>query len=561
MRHHENEQLLRYVDGELPARAAGKVRSHLEACWECRVEKEQLEHTVSQCVSYRRNLLQRYLPSPPAPWIDIYQGFAEIDASAEPGIFDRLLRILQWPVQNVRRWAVAAAALVAIWALFYQFQRTPTVQAAELLRKAVAAADAQPQKPRRIQIRTRQHTITRLAGRRTNAIAAATDRDLQNLFLAARFDWDDPLSARSYQAWRGQLAGKRDSVTLAQDNYLVRTDANSGELAAATLTLRIRDLRPVEERLEFRNQEWVEITEIADESVIAPSGVVASGDRPPVALTPAPEATPSPEAPAVPAAAATVGDELHVVAALHQLGADLGDPIEVSRTGGKVLVSGVGIATQRQQEIQDALGSQPRVVVRFSELPPAAVQPQKGTTADSTVGADIRELQGRIAQQIGGRVYFDQLAVQVLDRSESMMARAYALRRLAERFPSAKETELGPDDRQILRKLQQEHTAALRQQASEIDRLLRPVLTPVNGGSREGPVVSSSKTAWQPATDDLFQSARQVEKLLAGLFGAAPLEGAPDQNIPVRLLAKLTQLRAMLEQYNGIITQSERRDR
>src|SRR5262252_5921516 len=125
MRHHENEQLLRYVDGELPSRAAGKVRRHLEACWECRAEREQLESTAAECVSYRKDILQRYLPSPPAPWFDIYQGFAEIDASMEPGFFDRLREILEWPLHNARKLAAAAATLLVVWGLWYRFRVTP----------------------------------------------------------------------------------------------------------------------------------------------------------------------------------------------------------------------------------------------------------------------------------------------------------------------------------------------------------------------------------------------------------------------------------------------------
>src|ERR1051326_4178334 len=501
MRHNENELLLRYVDGELPARAAGKVRSHLEACWQCRAEREQLENTVAQCVSYRSNILQRYVPSPPAPWMDIYQGFAEIDVATEPGFFDRLMKVLAWPAHNVKRWAIAAAAVLLIWGLFYKLRQAPPVQAAELLQKAVAAADAQPAKTRHIQIRTRQHRITRLAGAQAKPVAAAADREaldsLQALFVAAHYDWDDPLSARSYQAWRNQLAGKRDEVTPEQDSYRVRTDTDSGELSAATLKLRKQDLRPVEERLEFRNQEWVEITKVAEEPAPQPTGIVANGERPAGVISTTPERTPVNTAPlATIESPATVGDELHVFAALHQVGADLGDPIEVSRSGSKILVSGVGIPGERQHEINDALSTQPHVVVRFSEAAPSAVQPQKETPTESTGSADVRQLQGRIAQQIGGRANFDQLAAQVLDLSESMMSRAYALRRLAERFPRGVETELGTEDLQLLEKLEQEHTAALRREASEIDRVLRPVLVSVSGSARTRPRTEMGATSF-----------------------------------------------------------------
>jgi hypothetical protein len=276
-----------------------------------------------------------------------------------------------------------------------------------------------------------------------------------------------------------------------------------------------------------------------------------------------PEATPSNAPPSVaPAGSATVGDEVRVFAALHQVGADLGDPIEVSRTGGEVLVSGIGIPPQRQQEINDALGSTPHVVVRFSESAPAAVPPQKETSTENSVNADVRQLQGRIARQIGGRVYFDQLAAQVLDLTESMMSRTYALRRLADRFPRAVEGEMSAEDLQLLRKLQQEHTAALRQQAAEIDRVLRPVLVSVSRPAASGPSAESNAfDAWQPATEDLFQSARQVEKLLAGTFGAAPLDTSDDQ-LPSQLLTSLARLSTKLDVYNGLIRQPlERRDR
>ena len=54
MRHPEDGQLLRYLDGELPGRRARQIRKHLEACWHCRAELEELESTVGDCVRYRR---------------------------------------------------------------------------------------------------------------------------------------------------------------------------------------------------------------------------------------------------------------------------------------------------------------------------------------------------------------------------------------------------------------------------------------------------------------------------------------------------------------------------
>jgi hypothetical protein len=517
MVHLEDEQLLRYADGESSARDTAAIRSHLEACWQCREQLEQLQNTVGECVRYRKNILQRHLPPPPSPWTDIYRGFGEIDATlAQASFRERVARVLRAPAYSARRWAAVAVTIMAVCVLYYRFRQAPPVQAAELLRKAIAAADAHPGKPRRIQIRTKDRILT------PDALSS-----LQVLFHQAHYDWDNPLSAKSYQAWRDSLADKRDEVIEERDAYRIRTDTGSGELMAATLKIRTQDFRPVEERFEFRNRGWVEITELPGDA------------EPPVLIAEGNKADNHPKmSPRTTTASATIGDELHVLASLHRVGADLGDPIEVSRAGGDVLVAGVGIAPQRQQEIHDALGAQKHVVVRFSEPAPARLEPERGAHPD------IQQLQAQMAEQIGGRVDFSQLAAHVLDLSEPMMARAYALRRLAERIPIEAEAELSTQDRQLLKSLQQEHIEALRRQTAEIDRLLRPALESVTGAARSSPdsIISSS-------AEELFQSARRVEKLLAVMFGAAPPESPSDQ-VPSQLLSNLAQLRARVEAYD-----------
>jgi hypothetical protein len=376
---------------------------------------------------------------------------------------------------------------------------------------------------------------------------------VQALFVAANYDWNSPLSAKSYEAWRNQLRDKQDQVTEDREYYQVRTDSGSGELAEATLKLRTQDLRPVEGRFEFRDREWVEITELADDAV-PPSEVAASPSH---AISGHANSTagvtPDSAGASSTSAFATPGDELRAVAALHQVGADLGDPVEVSRNGSEVVVSGVGIDPARQREIQNALTAQPRVVVRFSESAPSNVRPTR-SSADTPLSADGQQLPSRIAAQVGGRANFEQLASQVLDLSEPMMSRAYALRRLAELFPSDVESQLSAQDRQLLRRLRQEHTAALRQQAAELNRMLKPVL-PAHGGAAPGRIISSG--AWQSATEDLFQTARRVEKLLAVMFAAAPGESADDQ-VPAQLLSNLTELRAKLEGYDRLSANTER---
>lgn len=566
MRHPEEEQILRYADGELPSRAARKIRNHLNACWECRAQLQEIEETISNCVGYRRSVLQSHLPTPPAPWADIYQRFSEMDASTEPVFFPAAetpaasgKRGLSWLFTGPGRWAFAAAALVIVSVgIVYRFRQTPSALAAELLRKAVAAADAQPQqhlKTRRIRIRTVKHDITRSVGPVAEIASNAGQSDalssVQAMFAAARYDWQDPLSAKAFQSWRNALPNKHDEVIEAQDHVRVQTTTDSGELVSASLDLHSGDYEPLDERFEFRDRSWVEITAIEPEPE---TSTIAAA---PARSHDAPASLPS-NAPVVrvPETTATISDELHAFAVLHKAGADLGDPIEVTLNGGKVLITGVGIAPQRQREISDMLATQPQFVVRFTDAAPSSVKPEREIVPqESNQNPTVRELQGRLAQSVGGRANFEELAGQVLDLTDNMMSRAYALRRLAERFPAAAETDLNPADLQLLRTLREEHTSALRKQVAEIERAVKPVLGTAPAGN------AHLAGDWQSGAGQIMQSSRRLEKLLAVVFGAAAVDtSAPRTDpLPTQVLYTLAELRARAEAFEHLNTQPPER--
>jgi hypothetical protein len=533
MRHPEDGELLRYADGELPAGEARRVREHLEACWQCRTELQELQETVAECVRYRKDVLREHLPPPPAPWADIYRRFEQMDAA--PGrapLAERLRQALAWPG---RRWAPVAVALTLVCALLvYEWRGVQPVEAAVLLRKAVAASEERPPAPRRIRVRTRQHDISRVVAGTPDSASEEKLAELAALFRAADYDWEDPLSARSFQAWRDRLPQKRDEVAEIDGCYRIRTTAEVGELVEATLKLRVGDLRPVEGRWEFRDNEWVEISEMADAPVALPAPVARAVSGPPAA----PERDEEPGRSVAPAA--TPGHELQVLAALHQVGADLGEPIEVTRDAGRILVSGMGIAPDRQEQIQGVLGAIPHVVVRFSEpAEAAAAAAERGP--ESTAPGGVPEPRSRLAERAGGRAQFERLSAQLLDMSDAAMSRAYALRRLAQRFPRQAEAELSAGDRRLLRDLGREHAAALGTQAAGMERLLAPVL----GGPGRA-VGASAYGAWQDAAEEVFHAALRVDKLLAVALGAAPgeISGGEALSEP---MASLAQLRVVVE--------------
>jgi anti-sigma factor RsiW len=557
MRHPEEGQLLRYLDGELPGRRARQIRKHLEACWHCRAELEELQNTVGDCVRYRKNVLGTCLPPPPDAWQDLSRGFDRIDSSLDgESLAARLGRALSLPRSAVP-WAVTGAIAVAVvCTIVYQLRETPSVQAAALLKKAVAVADSRPRPARRIRISTASRQLTRVVGAGQPASDAPA---IERLFRSANYNWDDPLSARSFETWRDQLPAKRDEVAAIEDpqspdrnSYRIQTTTDASELVSATLTLRMTDFEPLEGRFEFRNRDWVEMTELTDQPTLPASTVAgATGGMPRQPGMPPDRAEP----PAEPVNPAGVAEELQVVAALHQVGADLGDPVEIARESGQILVSGTGIPPQHQKQIHEALDSMPGVVVRFSEPGTGggapSVEPEIPAPRDSA-GSAPPPFQVLLEDCLGGHPVFERFSSQLLEGSDAVMSRAYALRRLAQQFPPDVERQLSAEDRRVLRDLGREHVAALARQSGEMDAALSRILPALGGTAAPGEVRLES-TAWQPASEELLTAARRVEKVLAVLLGMAPPDN-PVDHIPSQLLAALAQLRASQEHCQRLLS-------
>jgi hypothetical protein len=528
--HPEEGQLLRYLDGELPGRKSRQVRGHLEACWQCRSAVEELEGAVAACVEYRKEVLQGHLPPPPTPWADLTAGFARIDSEiAADGWAARLGHWLAAP--RLQRWALTAAGvgLVAV-GVYYQVLYTPSVQAATLLRRAVAAtasATPAPAKP------------VRMRGNFTSRAGVATK------LRAAHYPEGDPLSPKAFEQWRDSVAQKHDEVAklsnpeIPSENWLlIKTTPVEGELAAASLTLRASDLHPVGSRFEFRDQEWVEYNEFSETPATdGGTPAVTRLEDPTRRVVPSrPSALPSGDS-------ASISEELRVLAALHEIGADLGDPLDITRSGGKVLVSGVGIPAGRQREIHRALDPLPNVALQFNDpTTGAAAQSATGTADVKAETASRSPIQTRLEQQLGSRAAFERFSSQTLDALDNAMAHAYALRSLAQRFPEG--TAMSDNDRALLVELARTHLKTLSSQINELHRTLAPVLVSLGGATAQGHPATNGR-AWQTGAEDTFAAARRVEVLLSTLVGATA--EAPKAHVASDLQAAFGDLRTAIE--------------
>jgi hypothetical protein len=546
MHHPDHGQLLLYLDGELAGRKAKQIRTHLEACWQCRTELQALETTIADCVKYRNEMLAASLPPAPAQWKPLDFDRAETELASQSA----MARLAAWlsPRQNSPlRWALSGAAVLALaFVAVNKLNETPKVEAAALLKKAVAVTEARPHTVKRVRITTARNQITRVIYG-TNPKHAG-EEEIAAMFHAAHYDWNDPLSAHAYADWYGRLSHKQDQLETDKDSYVIKTTTDEGDLLSATLKMRNTDFEAVEGRFEFRNREWVEMTELVDQQTLPASTVAGTTGGAP--RQPGAPPVPSSSVASEPAEPAPYAEELQVFSALRQANADLGDDIEVSHQGGEIVVSGTGVPQQHQQQLHTMLDRMPHVTVRFSDpsLPASNPPAQEPVTRDAA-GPEKPKYPARLEARLGGRPQFERFSGQVLDWTDSVMARVYALRHLAQQFPVEAEARMRPEERQQLHALAQVHAAALQKDLRKITNTVNPVLTSIGGhiGATSTPYLD----AWQPATEELFTSGSQAEKLLASVLGVSA--SASGDEAASQLLTALARLNANTELYLTLV--------
>ena len=166
LRHPEDGLLLRYLDGELPGRKARQVRTHLEACWQCRAQVRRTARRDRRM----RALSQECAGAQPAAPAGSH-GAAWISNAWMPN----------WPRNpcssgwrgSSRRCAIRACAgrspaplaVALCFVLVRQLRETPKVEAAALLQKAVSGlCNRVPPPVKRLRITTRTGQMTRVIG-------------------------------------------------------------------------------------------------------------------------------------------------------------------------------------------------------------------------------------------------------------------------------------------------------------------------------------------------------------------------------------------------------------
>jgi hypothetical protein len=493
--HPDCEVLLRLVDDDLEIAERQRVDAHLGECRICQRELDSLREALEDFQEFHA-VLKTALPAAQKPWDRL-----EVRAPRR-----RRVVPLRWV-------AAVAAAVAAVLLVVVRFGYTPGVSAAELLRRASAAEQAAP---------ARTHAA-RLRARSGMDVAA-----MRRLLARSGYGPDDPLSARTFARWHDRLREKRDTVGVLANAYVIHTITASNPISGASLSLRAADLHAVAGTLEFGTAETIEMSEAQEESApplhVAPRQMVPNA--PPVTL---------------PERLATASEELQVLAALHRIAADLGEPIDVQREGGEVVVNVTGLDPHRLEEVQTAVSGVPAARVHSggprseegretSRRPPPQVD-----TADPL----LTELQAASA----GGVSTAELSDRLTDVTEKLIERVYAMRGLARRFPADITSQMSAADIATLDGILRDHTATAADAAGAIRHLLAPVL------AQSAMPATATEGTWQEIALALPSDARRLDQALhtpGASDDAAGRKRRAAQSL-AEIEARLARLRARIQ--------------
>ncbi|MBL8230863.1 MAG: zf-HC2 domain-containing protein [Bryobacterales bacterium] len=537
MNHPGELDLQMFADGEMSATESARIAMHLDECGECRGEVEILR-LVRKAASESHSQAKADMPPPPRPWASWQELTAKENTAKE--------NVVEFPAPPRRqakpesrfsgpRWA-AMAATVFLGAMVVYWLSTPEkMNAAQLLERAmVAERKASTSKSRRrLRIRTGQQTFVRSNA----AVLIQEDVRLRDLFQRAKYDWNNPLSAEAFAKWRAQLAEKQDDVDRDAERYQIRTTTSQGPLEEATLVLSAGDLHPVRCSFRFDSNVTVEVDEAGDEPApVAGTPGVTPRDRGEAASGGAVNLRPP-----VAAQLSNAAQELQLIAALHRLGADLGEPVEWTRDGARLVVTGAGLTATRKRQVQSALAVIPNVEWSDEEAGPMEGGRASRELARSTARRTPGPLAAMVENRAAGRLDPEPALEEVLDASDAVMARAHALRLLADRFRPAVESTLAEEEKAALSQIRRNHLVALR---SAMERLASLIEIPVSAAEAALP--------WQTATQELFASAQRSDQLLNTAFAATGGDTAANAHALQVALARLrAQTMSLLERTPG----------
>ena len=590
VRHPSDEELLGCLDGELDARHAARVKRHLETCWECRSRRRRMETAIEALARWRPARLGAEAAPPPKGWREFpirLEQLASRPAETEPA-GRRTLGPRFWKIAG----AAAALAAVVLWLPeFGGFQLSAKELIAAMIRReaAVAASVENAVLHRTVRVScTPPRFVPPGPGILESWHAPAKGmvrRDgnarlwakLEPVFQANWMDREDALSAAAFRSWRAALADAADTLTKVRledgsDAWRLvtrnRSAAGRFAITEAELLVRASDWRPLRRVLRFRTPEgsveceFITVRlEALPWSALPPS--LFAETRPPAPPVKERESAGAPPA-EKPAGQRT---EIEVLYTLHRLGSCRGGGYELRRTdAGGLELRGVASSREEARQLSSALGDLPgltlhiqipEIEARGAPLEPSGPAPLASAAAEKIPAEqELRRLMAGADPQTAERE-IAAYSTAVVALAQEAWADAWALHRLARRFPPASLSTLDRTPRWLVEAMFEDHAAALRRTLGRLQDRLRPLTggAPAGGETRGVPAGLSAAELSQQILD----AASEANTLSLELFTVSdvPALHRDVRSGLRRLLACVTAARAAAAGFQRLVAQSD----
>lgn len=526
--HLSPERLLRYVDSELSKYSIRKATKHFQTCHSCAQELDRLKQHLAAIAQTEVEIFERSLPPPPNSWPRLEPRLNAVALTSKA------------PGRNIWSlpFAYGSALVIVVLIALLVWGPVQPVSAKEVLRRATTADSA------RLAITSQQvvRQRVRVTGKARLASSARSARleswkstksaywqtggdplndDLRNRYQKNGLASDLPLSPPALESWV-KLAGSEPTASRNGGNIEIQVASNAEGRAHGleqfSFRVQTRDWHVDEMSLAFDDATFQideENSSIFERNEV-PSDVLArlepsepKSTRPPMHAPSAPRNVP----PAVNL------DDLEVAVRydLHQMGADLGDSIEITpHAPGELVVNAWGISPQRKAQLTTLLANKPAIELEFQ---PPMDDRRSPTRAITPVPPSSSQQDNRLMTFFGGPDAEENYTRGVLQASTDVLAHLYALHELAVRWPPGQDSDLSPNAKTQLAAIVRDHARSIQTSVSELESQIDFLLKGLGyHATSETPAPAAAGANWQEASTSALEKARTSDHILRSLL-------------------------------------------
>jgi hypothetical protein len=520
--HPEETVLLLAMEGELSAQNADQVAAHTRTCLLCQTRMAEVEQGFAVYEEFRNTVLLPEVQPAAHSFREFPARLKEVSGErpSKTGAWKRTRDFWRRLLRGgaAVRWVSVTAAVMVVAFLVTQTLLNPVrLSAAELLERAAAF-----QNPSSVQTTGGRAKKARQRVRISSG-GAAVVRDFQwtvgTPIPNARWQdetdpgkWNAPLTADGFSQWRNSVSQKYDQLKRAGGDWTVDTTTSGNAIREAWIVVRASDFHPTEQHIRFSDDRSLDFEELTfdvadDQAVKSPTNEAQN-----VAAQQQPANRPEPPAHQ---AADPNEAEFEIRYLMFQKEWDLGEDLEIARTGGIVSVKGAASSQERAQALREALGQIAGLRVDISSPPvsqagkPATVGNPPASTNPSALLKETLEKGMPIPEQ--RHDFVDRC----LAASDNAMAHASAILKLAERYDEPNEAALTVNSRARLREILRVHLERLSIADAELDPLIQLLSGPATGRAAAG------TANWRETVQVLFKRIREQDSVVTALVAGS----------------------------------------